>query len=900
MLVNAKPSTTGARQYHQFELVSLGWYLLRMSDAMERLARALDERYVIERVLGAGGMATVYLARDVKHDRRVAIKVLRPELAAALGHDRFLREITTTASLRHPHILPLYDSGQADGFLFYVMPYVEGESLRDRLRREKQLPLDDALRIVREVADALGYAHAHGVIHRDVKPENILLESRHAVIADFGIARAITAAGRESLTGTGLAVGTPTYMSPEQAGGEKQLDGRTDIYALGCVLYELLAGQPPFTGPTVESLVHQHLAVAPPPVTNQRPSVPPLVVAALDRALAKNPADRFATAEQMIAALERYRASGSGGRPRAKPVGRGVAIGAGVVVAAGLAVVLLRPAGSAPAANNGPVALRQLTFSKEVEEYPALAPDGRRLVFSRDAAGLRQLILLDIGSGTETALTRGAFDNIQAAWTPDGRAVLFVRASQPRTRLQPNDVFGVFTGGDVWRRSLEDSSETKLLTAAFNPAVSPDGRHIAFDASRSGTRRLWVSDEQGRNEQQVSLDSSEAVAHVLPRWSPDGRRLVFQHIEKTQFDLRVVDVANRATQVVTDDAFLDVNPVWASSGRAIAFSSYRSGGINIWRVPVAADGRPDGPPQQVTTGAGQDVQLAVPGARDRLAFAVLQLNADLWRLPVDPASGRPRGAPEPVVATTREDSRGAWSPDGRLIAFNSDRGGDMNIWIRTLADGTDRQVTHGPGGDYQPRWSPDGTRLAFFSARGGNADIWVVAQDGSGLTQLTSSAWLDINPSFSPDGRLIAFQSDREGRMEVWVMNADGTEQRQSSRSGAGGHFEEWAPDGRSLLFRSGDAPAARLTLASGAVEPVTIRGGAHMSSASGGALVADVIGHLQLWVSPSRGEPYQVFAFADPDIRIDYPVWSPDGRWILFDRLKPEGGDIWVLEQAR
>src|SRR5262245_20561764 len=244
MVVNAKPSTTGAGQNHQFELASFGWYLLRMSEPMERLARALEGRYAIERVLGAGGMATVYLARDLKHDRRVAIKVLRPELAAALGHDRFLREITTTASLRHPHILPLYDSGQADGFLFYVMPYVEGESLRDRLRREKQLPVDDALRIVREVADALGYAHARGVVHRDVKPENILLESRHAVIADFGIARAISAAGGESLTGTGLAIGTPAYMSPEQAGGDKQMDGRSDIYALGCVLYELLAGQP--------------------------------------------------------------------------------------------------------------------------------------------------------------------------------------------------------------------------------------------------------------------------------------------------------------------------------------------------------------------------------------------------------------------------------------------------------------------------------------------------------------------------------------------------------------------------------------------------------------------------------------------------------------------------------
>ncbi len=455
-----------------------------MTEAPEQLRRALADRYAIERVLGAGGMATVYLARDVKHERLVAIKVLRPELAAALGHDRFLREITTTANLRHPHILPLYDSGETDGFLFYVMPFVDGESLRDRLRREKQLPLDDALRIAREVADALSYAHAHGVVHRDIKPENILLESRHAVIADFGIARAISAAGGESLTRTGLAIGTPAYMSPEQAGGEKDVDGRSDLYSLGCVLYETLAGQPPFTGPTIESLVHQHLAVAPAPVTNQRPSVPPAIAAALNKALAKNPADRFATADQLIAALERSRASsGSTSKPPERPAGRKALIGTVAALVVLLAIVWLgRRSGAAP--NAGAVTLRQVTFSKEVEEYPALAPDGHRLVFSRDVGGLRQLVLLDLASGTETALTRGEFDHIQSAWTPDGRALLFVRAARAGARLQPADVFGVFEGGDIWRRDLESAAEEKLIAAAFNPAVAPDGKRIAFDATR--------------------------------------------------------------------------------------------------------------------------------------------------------------------------------------------------------------------------------------------------------------------------------------------------------------------------------------------------------------------------------------------------------------------------------
>ncbi|MEE8116673.1 MAG: serine/threonine-protein kinase, partial [Gemmatimonadales bacterium] len=274
-----------------------------MTDITSRLSTALADRYAIEREIGAGGMATVYLAEDLKHHRQVAIKLLRPELAASLGSERFLREIEIAAKLHHPHILPLYDSGEADGFLYYVMPLVEGESLRAQLLREKQLPLEEAVQIATEVGDALSYAHSHDVLHRDIKPENVLLEAGHAVVADFGIARAITAAGEDTLTETGIAVGTPAYMSPEQAGGSRDLDGRSDIYSLGCVLYEMLAGQPPFTGPSVSSIVQQHLTVVAPPVTNIRPGIPQDVTLALSQALAKTPADRFSTAAQFIAAI---------------------------------------------------------------------------------------------------------------------------------------------------------------------------------------------------------------------------------------------------------------------------------------------------------------------------------------------------------------------------------------------------------------------------------------------------------------------------------------------------------------------------------------------------------------------------------------------------------------------
>jgi len=314
-----------------------------MPELEERLRIALADRYALERELGRGGMAVVFLARDPRHDRAVAIKVLRHEIAAALGAERFLREIQIAAKLHHPHILPLYDSGAAGDLLYYVMPYVEGESLRQRLDRETQLPLDDALAITRQVAGALAYAHSHDVVHRDIKPENILLESGEAVVADFGIARAITAASGDKLTQTGFAIGTPLYMSPEQAAGGGAIDGRSDLYSLGCVLYEMLAGHPPFFGGTAQAILARHALDPVPPLRTARGTVSGAVEQALDRALAKSPADRYTTALQFAEAL------GGSGRSMVPPAGGGsrrlrAALGVGLALAAlGAGLVLRRP-----------------------------------------------------------------------------------------------------------------------------------------------------------------------------------------------------------------------------------------------------------------------------------------------------------------------------------------------------------------------------------------------------------------------------------------------------------------------------------------------------------------------------------------------------------------------------
>ena len=335
-----------------------------MTDALGRLKTALADRYTIEREIGSGGMATVYLAHDLKHDRQVALKVLRPELAATLGPDRFPREIRIVAKLQHPHVLPLHDSGESGGFLYYVMPFVEGESLRAKLDRDGQMPVHDAVRVLREVVDALAYAHAHGVLHRDIKPDNVMLSGRHALVTDFGVAKAVSDAGGEKLTTVGVAVGTPTYMSPEQATGELRIDHRSDIYAVGILGYELLTGKPPFVAATAQGVLSAQVLERPAPVVERRPAVPQALSDLLARCLEKDPADRWQSAEEILHALEAM-ATPSGGitptntrpvkaigarRPAAATgIGRRTLVYAGaavVVLAVGAAAALLLRGGS--------------------------------------------------------------------------------------------------------------------------------------------------------------------------------------------------------------------------------------------------------------------------------------------------------------------------------------------------------------------------------------------------------------------------------------------------------------------------------------------------------------------------------------------------------------------------
>ena len=464
-------------------------------------------------------MATVYLAEDLRHHRKVAIKVLRPELAAVIGAERFLKEIETTASLQHPHILPLLDSGDAAGLLYYVMPFVEGESLRDRLTREKQLPVAEGVRIACEVASALDYAHRHNVIHRDVKPENILLHDGAALVADFGIALAASKASSTRMTETGMSLGTPHYMSPEQAMGEREITARSDIYALGCVTYEMLTGDPPFTGSTAQAIVARVFTEAPRSLTIQRHTIPPHVEAAVLIALEKLPADRFATGAAFAAALE--------GRTEAQPVSRSAAptvtpvrrpalpflAGTGLLaflLGAGVTALWLqsRPM-EAPAIHASLVPPKGCEYTAVVSGPPQLSPDGTRLALLSSCGGEVTLWLRHLATGRLERL-EGTAGAIFPFWSPDGASL------------------GFFSDGKLRRIDLGSMAVRNVAPAVAGRGGSWSARGVIVFAPDIFSPLMRVDAAGGTPEPATILsDSARRVTHRNPYFLPDGDRFLF-------------------------------------------------------------------------------------------------------------------------------------------------------------------------------------------------------------------------------------------------------------------------------------------------------------------------------------------------------------------------------------
>ena len=807
----------------------------------ERLTAALAGRYRLLRELGAGGMATVYLAADERHDREVAVKVLRPELAAVIGAERFLAEIKTTARLQHPHILPLHDSGEADGFLYYVMPYVEGISLRDRLVREHQLPVTDAVRIAREVAGALHYAHRHGVIHRDIKPENILLHDGSALVADFGIALAVSSADTR-LTETGMSLGTPHYMSPEQAMGEREITARSDVYALGCVTYEMLSGEPPFTGPTAQAIIARVMTEEPRPLSTQRRTVPSHVEQAVLTALEKLPADRFATAAEFEAALAGEAPAGAARtvtmRRTAAPAPAAAVSGRRSIpgwlwlpaAALGIALGFVAARRTAPAAPllqasiappPGNCAFTELGTSNLLQ----LSPDASTLAFVAECDGARALWVRSLATGAARQLP-GTANALYPFWSPDGLSLGFFSEG----RLKRVDL----ASGAVRDLAAAPSGRGGTWSPAGTIVFAPDVfAPLAAVPAAGGTARTITT-----------LPKGDQITHRLPLFLADGRHFLFTQARGTDVrgSLMVGDLQSSATRRVADNP----SNVALSGGHLFYV---RDGAV--FAQPVSPAGDVSGTPVSLVPAVetwpfkflgnfsvvGKLLVYRAPGGQDR------QLE---W---FDPATRlvTPLGRPGPMITAVL-------SPDGQRILINrgSAESQLVDAWIYAPAGDSWTRLTTRPDFNYTVSWSRDGERIALKAARDsvthiigsdrrdlqqiqaagpgrGPVEDW--APDGTYVLgeQQVSATGLDITrtplstgrpepliataadestPRISPSGRLLAYTSTQSGRREVYLTTLpDARVQIAVSQDGShatAGDAEAglaWSHDGRSLYY---------------------------------------------------------------------------------------------------
>ncbi len=820
-----------------------------MTDPTPRLAAALADRYRIERELGQGGMATVYLAEDLKHDRKVALKVLKPELAAVIGAERFVIEIKTTAALQHPHILPLFDSGTADGFLYYVMPFIDGETLRSKLDRETQLGIDESVKLTMAVADALDYAHRHGVVHRDIKPENILLHDGRPMVADFGIALALSAAAGGRMTETGMSLGTPHYMSPEQATAEKLITARSDIYSLGSVLYEMLTGNPPHVGASAQQIIMKIVTEEAAPVTKLRKAVPHNVVAAVAKSLEKLPADRFESAKAFADALGNPAftladgsvagVAGGGDRGVSRGAFAGVAAVAVVSLAAALWGWLDRPAPPGPsryALALTPAVSGPGFFARNF----ALSPDGATIVF-RDTIGGPQLWIKNEDQAEAVPLT-GTTGGANPVFSPDGEWVAFRAEGRlekvPRLGGSPitlGDSAGF--GGIAW---LDDGA----LLYRMN---GPSSTHLRAVTADGALLREWHD----------SLFAGEFVIHLAGL--PGGQGALASRCGDGCANSRLVvlDIASGAIHAVMGD----VLSAWPVGNDRVVIAR-PDGGVFLGEFD-ARKSRFHSPPMPVLEG----VRVGDLGAP---AFVAAR-NGTVLYIPGDAAATF--GQQVQALWVTREglataiDSGWSWerigannngitlSPDGSRLAVAARATNSDDIRVKQLESGPFTRLTF-DGAAGRPLWSRNGKDVWYLSRDSNSASLYRRRADGTGspvlvldpanrveevvetpdsavmiirvslpggnagrriylfrpaagtgdsaLTPLLDSPdFNQVAPALSPDGRWLAYVSNESGRDEVYVRPFPGVDGGRWQVSRDGGTEPAWAHSGKELYFRS-------------------------------------------------------------------------------------------------
>jgi len=866
-----------------------------MTTLAEQTARALGGRYHIERTLGRGASAVVFLARDRKHDRLVALKVFEPDIGRS-GADRFLQEIRTSARLEHPHILTLIDSGQVDGLLYYVMPFIDGETLRQRLERERQLPLEDVVRIATDVASALAYAHRQGVIHRDIKPENILLQDTSALVADFGIALALQTLESDRLTEAGFSLGTPEYMSPEQAAGDRTIDARTDVYSLGAVVYEMLTGEPPFSGATAAAVIAKLMTEAPVRPRVVRDTVPEAMEAAVMRALAKAPADRFPDVSAFAAVLTESDRATAPARPGGAARGwrRGWRIGAlvvgvGLVAAAGW--VRVRRMGQ----STDPVA-RQLTFTGDAQAV-ALSPDGGMVAYLTNRS--RTLMVKDVTGTGELRLVESDAPLGPPRWSPGGEELLFGKVDGERYLLEIVSRLG---GAPRTVGDLGQALDGLVPRAAYGYA----GRDDRFVVSCCGSR-VFVSahpDVPGWRGPEVPetgvIDLRDTIPVIFDlNPSPDGREVaVIGGTRSGDVLVAVVRLDDGELTVLDSDRELLVGGPevfgalrWWPSGRGLLYAR-RSGGIaNIVSIPLA--GGPAPGRTLILPNLPLGVTFDVAPRQGRLVYAGGLRRTEL--VLIDAATG---GAPRPLTHGTWIYARPRFAPDGQRLAFLRSDGERSHIAILDLDSGNERRLTDGEESIGGLSWSPDGRRIAYTVREGDSTFIKVVGtdDDGESVSVIPGATFLMQRPRWSADGDSLLFL--REGTGLVMRNVADGTEVPVALPGNAG--LREGAP-----AASVEGAAAIRARGAAGGRPPSVLVGGRERAVFDPDhrqlAVYAGGPGAAGLWILPLAGGALR--KLLDGPV---YPLrWSRDGsiRFVrgLFhagagasiERIGEEGGPV-------
>lgn len=694
-----------------------------MSEVLARLNPALADRYRIEREVGAGAMATVYLAHDLKHDREVALKVLRPELSAVLGVERFLNEIRITARLDHPHILTLIDSGTADGFLYYVLPFVRGESLRERLRREKQLSLDDALAITKQVGSALEYAHRQGVIHRDIKPENILLHEGEAMLTDFGIALAVKEAAGTRLTETGRSLGTPQYMSPEQATGDRVLDARSDIYSLAAVLYEMLAGEPPHTGPNSQAIIAKLLTEKPIRLQVLRDTLPAGIDNAVARALSRTPADRFANAQDFMRALVQVDSPARGPSRRWIPIG----IGAAAAAAIGMVFVLLAGRRAPP---SPPVDRMQLTTTGNAVS-PSVSPDGSRLAFGEkvcdpDGYCTYRVVIQDIDGSGRLVLAENAAWISATQWTRDGKYLLYVGS-------YGSERWGMFSVSTLGGKSTYLGCCSGIALSADTVLVF---RSLALNDSLGWLVLANVRGGQARDS--IPIREPGLRFSVFPTGYTDRLLVLVRLRDKLPRELRLIDykgaVVDRSTAGL-DVGDRDLFARWMTGRHELLLAIQREAQGNEYdflRIR-ASDSRieqkADTILQRVVMG---NVVYEVAPDGTRLIYTAGPVETSIWASERDPASSAPMSSRELFTSTAA--AMASISPGGDRVLVAKQVVGDgqrrFQLFLTPFDSWAESQLTAPLEDLLAVQWTHDGNHIIY--ANGVGTRVQLIEVDTAG------------------------------------------------------------------------------------------------------------------------------------------------------------------------